>query len=404
MIINNKAARTRQLVFSILLSFVLLSCEESGTVGPGFINESKIVVDTLALSSFTIQSIDAYTGRLAVAPVGFFSDQLYGDLEARSYIKPSISNTSSAQFGDTVSISLALNFDQNNIYGDTLNDASFSVYRITEQWRGSAMQQSTLLATDMVDGSPAMNRVAQFSTADMDTSGIISVELSNDWEIEYLQYFNSDESNRDSTYFYENFGLAIIPDEGGKSISYIRFGSSNLRIITPGNDTTSVQVQDWAYTVEREGGNVPGSHFTFNTLNDPYLFIDLEQVAESIDNQNFARAEIVFVPDTTLMQESLGASEVRTNPGVLLFQTLENTDLAFELGFASNPTVASTIDANYRVNVTSPINDYLFGNSEAANTAIYMAQNSGYLGFRSVYGIGAESSVEPKILIFNIEK
>ena len=100
---TTKAARFWQLAFSAILLGFVVSCEDPGSVGATFVDESEVKVDTILLSGMPLTSVDPYMGKLSSSPVGKFSDPMFGDIETITFFKPDVDRLSTdTLFADDV--------------------------------------------------------------------------------------------------------------------------------------------------------------------------------------------------------------------------------------------------------------------------------------------------------------
>lgn len=403
MIINNKAARTRQLVFSVLLSFVLLSCEESGTVGAGFISESKIVADTISVTELPLNTVDPYLGKLTFSAVGKFNDPIFGDIEAMTLFKPSIIQGDIGDLSTDTKAILRLNADLDNIYGTQDNDATFRVLRVEDFWRGSAFKMSDQVS--VLEGSgPIEAEVGTFTLAEFDTTGFVEFELSGNWKSDFIEFYNNDDEDRDSVYRFEDFGLAIVPADDANEVIYTRISTSRLLLIDEAEaDTTTNIMLDWAFDVERTGGTVPANNLVLSNLYEQFIQFDFTDVAESLDNNNFVRAELVLTENVPALENSLSDNQSRLENPPFRIQLGPAIDIAYEIGFNSISTSASYEEGKYRFDVTELFNAYIFGDTDISEVYLYAAQNNGYLSFSSLFDVSASGANAPKIIIFNLE-
>jgi hypothetical protein len=403
MIIKNKAALTRQLVFSVLLSFTLLSCEESGTVGAGFINESEIVADTITISQLPVNSVDPYLGKLNYSAVGKFNDPIFGNLDAMALFKPSIIRGDIGDLSIDTKAFLRLNADLENVYGTQDNEATFRVLRVEDFWRGSAFKMSDQVSV-IEGGGPIEAEVGEFSLADFDTTGFVEFELSGNWKSDFIEYYNNGNENRDSLYRFEDFGLAIVPATDANEIIYTRFSTSRLLLIDPADDDTTTNIMlDWAYDVERTPGTVPDDNLVLSNLYEQFIQFDFTDLAENLDNQNFVRAELVFKANEAAMANSLTENQGRLETPPFRIQLGPSTDIAYDLGFNSISTSATYEEGFYRFDITELLNAFIFAGTDISEVYLYAAQNGGYLSFNTFFDVTASEDNAPKIIIFNLE-
>lgn len=399
---TTKAALTRQLAFSLMLISVLISCKNN-TVDSGYVNESKVVVDTLFVTNLTESAADPYLGKLTYTPVGHFDDPLFGELESVAFIQPSIafSSSDSTLTADHF-FHLRLYVYQSIQYGDTLSNPSFSIYRVTSPWRGTTFKMSDEITTE---AQIEANKVGTFALNDVDTTNIIDVPLSGSWVSDYRSYYNSSSSLRDSTYRYSDFGLAIVPEQGTERMAFFGMGSSQLMIFEADTsaDTLSQAMVDWGYDLTRGEDSAPAENITLFSTLENYLAVDFSEKINEIEGPNFVRAELVLTEDSLRLSSTLTPGETRTDYPDMRLRLTSASDLAYDLAFNSTSSLALYSDGKYRFNLTSLFNANIFGSTDLDNLYVYAAPNSGVLGFNTFYGVSASRRNAPKLLIYRLE-
>lgn len=405
MLINTKAVRFGQLIFSIVILFAFVSCQESGAVGAGFVDESEIVVDTIFVADQPFTSTNAYTGKLTYSPVGSFSDPLFGDIEAIGLFKPSIIQGDIGDLPSTVEAILRLDVDINNVYGEQSDNGTFQIFRVGELWRGSAAKIGDDIEIQNNVGNPLQTVVAEFEYVDIDTTGIVEIQLTGQWKNDFVGFYNNDDADRDSVYRFEDFGLAIVPDTDVDKIIYPRFSTSRLILIdTEDQDTTTNIMLDWAYDLDITGGATPAGNITLSNTFNPFVTINFAPLADQLNNNNFVRAELVLTPDSLSLSGSITNSQLRTDNPPFRLQLGPSEDVAYDLGFNITNSRATIDGGAYRFDVTGLFNAYLFGETDISEIYLYAGQNQGYLGFNSFYGFNADRAVVPRILVYNLEE
>ena len=61
---NLRATKVRRLILYLLFPLLFLTCKENGSVGAGFIDESKVKTDTILVSELPLENTDPLLGRL----------------------------------------------------------------------------------------------------------------------------------------------------------------------------------------------------------------------------------------------------------------------------------------------------------------------------------------------------
>jgi len=394
-----------QLIFSLVVLFALVTCEESGTVGAGFVNESGIVIETILIDELPVSSTDPFTGKLTYSPIGSFNDPLFGNIEAFGLFKPSIIKANIGDLPTDSEAILRLNFDIDNVYGNRSVNGTFKVFRVGDLWRGSAIKMSDEIEVLDASGGPIQNVVGQFSYADIDTTGFVEFNLEGNWKSDFIEFYNNDDLNRDSLYRFEDYGLAIVPENDVDKVIYTRFSTSRLLLINNTTaDTTSNIMLDWAYDIDVTGGEVPDGNITLSNTFNPFLTINFTPIADQLTNNNFVRAELVLSPDSTTLESSLTGTQSRTENPPFRVQLGPSDDIAYDLGFNATNLRGVIEEGLYKFDITGLFNAYLFGESDISEIYLYAGQNQGYIGFNTFLGFNADLNGVPKVLIYNLEE
>ena len=403
---NLRATKVRQFILYLLFPLLFLACEENVLVGAGFIDESKVKTDTILVSELPLENTDPLLGRLPNSPLGIFNDPLFGDIHAVSLFKPSIVQRVSGNLPINTIAIMRLNVDVDNIYGNQTTNGSYKVYRVGNQWRGTAFKMSNEI--DIQDQSAGLvfeAEIGEFNYSDIDTTGFVEFELDGAWKTDFIQFHNSDAADRDSTYRFEDFGLVIVPEDDVDKIIYTRFSTSRLLLIDETeDDTTSNVMLDWAYDIDITNGNPPDSNLTLSNTFTPYINFDLTPTATQITNTNIIRAELVLTPDSTTMSTSLIDNQKRTENPPFRVQLGPSNDIAYDLGFNTTNSRGIITDGIYKFDLTGLINAYLFGDTDISEIYLYAGQNQGYLGFSTFFGFDADETAVPKVLIYYLEE
>jgi hypothetical protein len=400
-----QAAQIRQLIFSLLVLVAFVSCEESGTVGAGFVDESEIVIDTILVSNLPFNTTDPFLGKLTYSPVGSFSDPLYGDIEAMGLFKPSIIRGEIGDITTETQAILRLNVDIENVYGNQTTDGTFKVYRVADLWRGSAIRMSDDIGIINIDGGPITSaEIGEFAFADVDTTGFVELPLGGTWKSDFVGFYNNADQNRDSLYRYEDFGLAIVPEDDVDKVIHTRFSTSRLLLINADQDTSTNILLDWAYDIDITGGTTPNGNITLSNTFNPFLDIDFTPIAQQLSNNNFIRAELVLTPDSTTISSSLTETQKRTENPPFRVQLGPSDDIAYDLGFNTINTRGVIEEGLYKFDITGLFNAFIFGETDISEIYLYAGQNQGYLGFNTFFGFNADASAVPKVLIYNLEE
>ncbi len=395
--IKNRAAILWRLTFSITFLSIFAACEDPGSVGGGFIEKSEIKIDTILISTIISSNQDAYLGRLSRSATGRFQDDLVGEIEAISFFKPSIQRSSDTLvFDENTKLSLRLQVIQDEVYGDSSTTGTYSIFRVNSLWRGSAFRNSMDISIN--EGE----LIGQFSDAELDTNGIVYVELSGSWKDDYINYFNMPDETRNDAYKAGDYGLAVVPDAGNAKIVYANYTISNLTAFD--SDTTSRFILDWGVDLTRTGEVQNADRIILQSTFDTVLRFNLAEIADQMVNKNFVRAELIFKEDTLALSSTLNSGEVRSRALGLALKLGPLNDTAYELAFESPDFSAVSSDGFYRFSLTTLLNSYLYGSAPISDVYLYLSSSSGSLGYTSLFS-GSSNPEEngPKLVIYGIE-
>lgn len=395
--IKTKAATFWQLTFSVIILSTFFACQDPGTIGGGFVEKTDIDIDTLLVTNITTSNQNAYLGRLGRSATGIYQDDLFGNINAVSFFKPSIFRSAdTVAFDENTIFTLRLQLFENEVYGDTTQSGLYTIHRVSSLWRGSSFRN------DMDINFNGSEIIAQFSDADADTNGIVEVELSGTWKTDYISFFNEADSVREEGYRENEFGLAIVPDVSNNKIVYTNYTQSNIRAIA--QDTTSHFILDWGFDVDRTGelnnADRVNLHSTYNTA----LRINLTSIGDEVSEINFVRAELVFNTDTLTLKNTLAANEVRTNALGLGLTIGPLNDEAYELGFGTiDLSAVAKTDGTYRFNITNILNDYIHGDRSINDLYIHLSASQGALAYTSLFNVNADPENAPRVIIYGLE-
>lgn len=395
--IKSKAAILWRLAFSLTLLLVIVACEDPSSVGGEYVEKNKVVVDTILVDNLVASAADPYLGRLSSSPAGDFSDPLFGDISTFSFLKVPIETflADSVTLSDTTAIELNLRFLR-AVYGDSTTTNSYRIVRVSEQWRGATYRQSNTLAYDE-------NEVAaSFTDADVDTTGLLTVELGGSWKQDYITYFNSDADNSVELYEQNEFGLAIIPDAGSQKIRYISFANSSLEIQAPLD--LSLEISDWGFDMTEVRGAPPSNRVILSNRFNEYYTFNLQEYADQLPSQNIVKAELIFTPDTTSMNNSLQGTEVRTPASQMGMSVGSVDDVAYELGFSASDITGFFIEGDYVFDITPALNNYFFSSADISEIYINLISSQGYLSYSQQFGMSANPDLAPKMVIYSLEE
>jgi hypothetical protein len=411
---NLRATKVMQLILYFAFPLLFIACEENSSVGAGFVDESKVKIDTILVSELPLENTDPLLGRLVYSPLGTFNDPLYGNIHAVSLFKPSIILGESNEVSTDAIAVMRLDVDIEiidkrrtvKVYGNQTSNGSYKVYRVGNQWRGTAFKMSDEVdIQDQSIGPIFEAEVGEFNYSDIDTTGFVEFELNGPWKTDFIQFYNSDEPDRDSTYNFEDFGLVIVPEDDVDKVVYTKFSTSRLLLIDETEEDTTVNVmKDWAYDIDISDGNSPESNLTLSNTFTPFMNFDLTPIAAQITNNNIIRAELILTPDSTTISSSLTNSQQRTENPPFRVQLGPSNDIAYDLGFNTTNSRGISSDGVYKFDLTGLVNAYLFGDTDISEIYLYAGQNQGYLGFNTFFGFDADETAVPKVLIYYLEE
>lgn len=395
--IKSKAATLWRLAFSLTLLVLVVACEDPSSVGGEYVEKNKVVVDTILVDNLIGSTADPYLGRLSSTPVGSFSDPLYGDISSFSFLKVPIEAfvADTVVLSDTTTIQLNLRL-QDAVFGDTTTTTSFRIVRVTEQWRGSTFRQSSSLVYNDTE------TIASFSDTDVDSTGLLTVELGGSWKQDYINYFNSDADNRLELYEQNEYGLAILAESGAGKINYFNLAATDLVIQEPLNIT--LDVYDWGYDLDETRGTTPADRVILSNKYDQFFTLNLQQYADDLPSQNIIKAELIFTQDTTAINSSLSDSEVRTSVSQMGMIIGATDDVAYELGFTGNDLTGFLLEGDFVFDVTPAFNNYYFHTTDISELYIYLLTNQGYLSYTQLFSESADPDVAPKLVIYSLEE
>ena len=390
-----KAEGIRRLVLLLTISGLFLACgTKSGPVGGGIIPEVEVTYDTLMVTGFQADSVLSYTGKLTITPVGKFTDPLFGDVEAVAYIKPTIYSFSlDTTLDNSYKMYLDLMFDTTQVYGDSLSETEFSVYKVTELWRGNELLQNTKPTFDQSVEIGSFTRLKEDS---------IRIELSQDWFEEFSSFVNDTSATQDSSFIYDFYGLAIVPKGGSNKISFPVPSASAFRLINEEvGDTAIVGLNDWGYSLEYANKPYPASKLALYNSLDRFYTLSLEEEVDSLTVRNLLKAELILYQDTDLLESSLQPNNARIEIPYLELKYGFTNSLAYELQFTSTEIIGyldESINA-YRFDVTSHINTYIFDDPTDKTLYLHMNPANGLLRSTLLYDETAIESLKPKLIL-----
>lgn len=389
----SKAATTWRLILSGFIIISLISCEEPNSVGGQFIEGSNLRYDTLYVDDFTELNESIYSGNLRYAPIGEYDDPLFGKSKAISYIKPRIS---SLNFQDSVDenyqLKLELNINTNLSTGNLNEQVNFDVFPVSEFWRGNNV------FSDDVIGIDSSKSYGTFTHTDEDS---VVIDLSEELLLELAAYINDDSDNIDSLYNYEFFGLAIVAREGdGRIISPDMFNSRFL-IISGDQDTTRMNFQSHAFTIETTNANTFNNRLYINSFYSNFYKMSFESAIPEYEKLNLLKAEFMVYEDDAQLQNSITSSQKRNDVEFLELKTAEVSDLTYNLQFSAVEYFGSkdSLSKAFKFVMTDYINQYLYTDQIDNNLYFNISPGGGVMRSTLLYDNASNDSLKPKLIL-----
>lgn len=374
------------------IAVVISSCENPGSVGSG-LSESgadvEIVRDTIGV--IDTLGFNSYSGSYAYFSAGAYNDPLFGELRVTGLVRPSLP-ASGDSLEENATMKMRILFDSQNVYGDTLADQSFEVYKIEEYWRGRAHKLKDELQLDQSQA------VASFT---VETEDSVDVTLDPAWVSEYYRaYAESEDADADSLYQNEVYGLALVPS-GSNKIIPLDAQSTRFVIENPETDTFEVSNGQWSYHMSRsnEPDHPGGSVAAYNMLENILSFrLDLSGI--DINGPSISRAELIFYQDNTIMEQSISGSVKRPQPQSAQLRFVNPGQTPDNL-IAGNPAANGTYsedDHAFHFNVTSLMQNGLINGFPEDRTFYFMLPNDGSVK-ASLLSVDPTSEMAPKLVI-----
>jgi len=395
----------------LLFGGIFLSgCEDPGVVGSTFIDENgNLVTANFPLDEFTPLSDPSYSGDLTYVPVGRYRDPVFGEITSIGLVRPELDSItfSSISTQDTMRIRFSFAPD---VYGDTAASAFFDVYEITEPWRDKELRYGDQVAFDSFD------KVGSFEIKQGETA---EFEVSAEWRAKYEDFLYGGRADADSVYKYEMPGLAIVPDL--TRTQKVLFLNPQDNAVGAGEETATrlvvtdttgsslyVQMEQWGAAMTRNTQAVEfipedGVITLHNTL-EQYIKLDFSFTEERLLTKNLARVELVLYENSTLLDGSLPEGHVRPEALTASLFLIDKGD-PDEIIFSSGPLFATTKgnDNTYRFNLTSYANAFLFDTLTTTDYYLALESNTGLLTSTLVYGLSANATLQPKIVVTAVE-
>ena len=387
----SKAAITWRLILSGFIVISLISCEDTNTVGGGVVEPVDIIIDTLYVNDFEQQQLDIFSGGLSNLPMGKYTDPLFGDFEITGYIKPVLLSTPTDSLDESTDLKLLLTTNLDRAYGDTTEAINFSIYKVTQRWR-----ENEVLATDNIAYDNG-DLLGSFTYLDQDS---VIIDISESYLLEYADYVNNEDDDRDSLYNFEFFGLAIVPDAPSSQILFPSITDSKFLTIKE-EDTVSVAFRDHAFTVSRANEPVFNDRIYLNNFLESFYRISFDEQASGIDPQNILKADLYLYEDRSQRENSLPDNQTRPEVEYLDLRYANSQNLRYDLQLVQPDFIAfrDTLDNSFKFDITQHINSYLFGDPSEKEFYLTLGVNGGILNASTFYDSSATTELRPKIIL-----
>ncbi len=394
---NNAAVFCLFLIVSVS-GLLLTGCESPGSVGGSFTDPGTEVRDTVfSVTDVQTDSFTTFSGNLAYFSAGQFNDPLFGNLSARSFVKPSLPGIVNADtLTSGVRMNLRLILQDSAIYGDSLSTAQFDLVEIDEIWRSRALK----LYDDI---GLSQNTVGSFSV-DASTDSL-DIPLDSEWVSRYRAYYNAISANRDSLYLYDFHGLALVPQNESKIIPFDP-SESRFVILDTDNDTSTVQLSQSAFSLNRSDAPAApmGSSKAISTF-EKVLKFNMDLSKEDLGTVNISKVELVFYQNDEALENSISqapGSSIRpaVNNARLYFSRPRDLPSSLVTGSPVSSANYNADDGSYRFDITGFTNGVLLdGVSNESSFYITIQSNNGILGSSLLYNDQAPEGRKPKIIV-----
>lgn len=374
------------------IAVVISSCENPGSVGSGLSDsgaEVEILRDTIGV--IDTLGFNSYSGSYAYFSAGAYNDPLFGELRATGFVRPSLPAAGDS-LEENATMKMRILFDPQRVYGDTLAEQSFEVYRIEEYWRGRAHKLKDALQLDQSQS------VASFT---VETGDSLDVTLDPAWVSEYYRaYAESGDADADSLYQSEVYGLALVPS-GSNKIIPLDAQSTRFVIENPETDTFEVSNGQWAYHLSRshEPAHPEGSMAVYNMLESILSFrLDVSDI--EVNAPSISRAELIFYENNAIMEQSISGSVKRPQPQSAQLRFVNPGQTPDNL-IAGNPAANGSYseeDHAFHFNVTTLMQNGLINGFPENRKFYFMLPNDGAVK-ASLLAVDPTSEKAPKLVI-----
>lgn len=396
-----EGAKLVQLFFlGCIFSLIGFGCEDPGSVGDSLVeSDTEVSVDTFQVNNLGLHSINAFTGNMQYFTAGIFDDPLFGNVETTALINPALFSFD-GEIEPGTEMTLRLQINQANVYGDTLSQSEYELIEIDEIWRGKAWQINNPIV--LTDNAP----VGSFTIADEDS---VEIELDQQWVDRYLEYYNDESDDRETRFQNEFFGLAMVPQNEAKIVPITRGDSKFLLDEVDEVFETEISISQSAFSLERTNEQSLGdSESLYNTLENIIGF-DLDISRETFQTVNISRAELVFFQNKEILEESIeqaGQDAQRPDGLRLQLHYFEPDEIADRLDPGS-PIAEAAYDEERQVfnfNITSFVRSIIVDGVEPGHRFfVTLVSNDGVIRSNLLFNNNADEAQQPKLIITSIK-
>jgi hypothetical protein len=264
---------------------------------------------------------------------------------------------------------------------------------VSERWRGR-----TLFSSDVIDYDQ-MELAGSFTYQNEES---ITINLSDSISAEYVRFVNNEDDDRDSLYNTEFFGLAIVPDENSSQIMFPDISNSRFFYVDGAdNDTTLLTVADYGFTLERQNEPNFADRFYLNSNLESYYALNFKDIASTIGSKNILNAEVYLYEDTTQVNNSLPDNHVRPGLNLIDMKSIDDPEFKYELQFSGTDYFGfrDSTDNAFVLNITTHLNEYIFGGLESEDLYLLINPNGGLLKSSIFYDTNSSDALKPKLIL-----
>ena len=257
----NLAARR---LFLFFFSFAALTaCEDPTDIGIDLQDKNRIgtdFTDTLTINTGTVLLNDSILSfNQSVAEVGRYADPVLGTVAATTFTEVGLGK-SNLSFGDNpVAQSLVLTLDYGFKYGDTLQDMTLNVHRLTQKYddKTSYFTNTALSYESTPLGSQTFRPIRE-KVSEKDKDGkdvtvtrtrLVKIDLSQALANELIAQSGKDPLKTQQNFINLLNGLAIVPAEGStSSLIGLNLASDSTKITLTYKSGAEQKVQKHVFT------------------------------------------------------------------------------------------------------------------------------------------------------------